>query len=426
MATATPRKRPTRHRQTSLTLQVPRSPLDHPVHGKDIRLLGLKVVGEGYSEIIDSDGRSQIQFYVELDQATARRIIAKFNDSNRIRTDGHVEYLVMCQEAGQFMLNGVPMIFSWNVQLVDGSHRIFMVVVSGKSQIIPVVMGVDPECFKTYDINVRRTLKHAMQVKGLTDESTRQATVNKLFEYEMGTLLLRHNDTPGAHLGLRFAKKHKLLLDEAMWFAGAFVKTNDPLALQKFSASWVAFAYVVLAAIDKPAAALYLHQLITGVDIKARGPAMSVRKHWTKVINEKRGRYPEEHELYALLFWGWNKFCEQKSNIKNIRMTTNGKWDDGCPRYAIPDLLKPTKEAKAKIDRWFFGNPKTNEPGFEQESYTPALLRVKDRSETRSMNAQLRARDEDGVRAATLRARTKLKIAQAAEAIQAAGLGDLL
>jgi hypothetical protein len=307
------------------------------------------------------------------------------------------------------MLNGVPVIFSSEAQLMEGGHRITSIIVSGTECVVPVVIGVDPACFTTYDDNKVRKLRHAMQVSGLTNDSLRQSVVNMLHEYQSDTLMARHNAAPDPKTGLGVVRHFGARLDEALWFVKAFHKGKDGVSLPKFSPARAAFAYAIFSEIDKPAAVQYLYCMMTGIGLKRGGPVTKTRNMWANVVKKEQTRYVEDHHLYALLFWGWNAFCSRDES-KTIRLSSNGEWDDGKPRYTIPALKKPTQKRKIQIDRWFYGNRKTGEPGFADTEFDEGIAKARQRAHDSFARARQRARDEDGSNCNALREKLRFKM----------------
>jgi hypothetical protein len=77
---------------------------------------------------------------------------------NRDQSDRYAEKLLGIYNRGHWLFNGMPIVFDRDGNLIEGQHRLDMIYRSGRPLQMLVVRGVDPEAFKTYDLQRRRTL----------------------------------------------------------------------------------------------------------------------------------------------------------------------------------------------------------------------------------------------------------------------------
>jgi len=93
--------------------------------------------------------------------------------SGNIRNRGislkHIQKLLGIYLRGNWKLNGDPIVFDWNGVLINGQHRLSMIVKTGQAVPCVIIEGVDPESFPTYDLGKRRTVKDVVLAGGTLD-----------------------------------------------------------------------------------------------------------------------------------------------------------------------------------------------------------------------------------------------------------------
>ncbi len=68
---------------------------------------------------------------------------------------------------GRWMLNGVPIIFDTEGNLIDGCHRMLAVEMAGVPVQFSVVRGISSEAFTTYDCGRHRTVGQLLAMQGV-------------------------------------------------------------------------------------------------------------------------------------------------------------------------------------------------------------------------------------------------------------------
>jgi len=86
---------------------------------------------------------------VEIVTPEKAREYLKKNTRNRRLRKGHILYLVEVIRRGEWMYNGHPIIFGEDGVLLDGQHRLWACVQSGKPIITLIVRSVNPESYDT-------------------------------------------------------------------------------------------------------------------------------------------------------------------------------------------------------------------------------------------------------------------------------------
>ncbi len=74
-----------------------------------------------------------------------------------------------CMLAGKWKLNGQSISFDTNGDLLDGQHRLLAIILSNVTLTLPVVTGLDPDTFDTFDIGSSRSSADALEMAGMKD-----------------------------------------------------------------------------------------------------------------------------------------------------------------------------------------------------------------------------------------------------------------
>jgi len=86
---------------------------------------------------------------------------------NRDVSQRIVDRYSKAMDEGKWALNGESVVIGKDGRLVDGQHRLWAVIQSGRTVDFLVVRGVDPDAFETCDQGMNRTPTHALQAAGV-------------------------------------------------------------------------------------------------------------------------------------------------------------------------------------------------------------------------------------------------------------------
>lgn len=108
----------------------------------------------------------------------------RFNNKNRVVSNGNSIFLAKEMKANRFLENGESIVFDYNGDLKDGQHRLNAIVKSGKSYFIPVVRGVNPNVMATIDTGKNRSASDVLHLNGFKNAnrlSTFVALINNYY-----------------------------------------------------------------------------------------------------------------------------------------------------------------------------------------------------------------------------------------------------
>lgn len=110
---------------------------------------------------------------LDISPETAEDWISHCNSRNRNLSDRYVEYLTKEIEAGRWKLTHQGIAFSPNRVLLDGQHRLWAVVLSGRTVPMRVFFNVPPEAMDTIDTGRMRSNDQIISLGGEMGQITR-------------------------------------------------------------------------------------------------------------------------------------------------------------------------------------------------------------------------------------------------------------
>ncbi len=114
---------------------------------------------------------------IEIDPATARKILYERNEGNRPRKPNKVQQFSDALVSGQWGLTGDTIKFGTDGQLLDGQNRLAACVRANVSILTHVVFGIDPKLFGRMDIGKPRNAADVLHIAGFSYASTLAAAL---------------------------------------------------------------------------------------------------------------------------------------------------------------------------------------------------------------------------------------------------------
>ena len=107
----------------------------------------------------------------------------ELNTLNRSIRDKLVKRYARDIEGEAFLPTGQAVIFDKNGDLIDGQHRLWGVIESGRTTTFFVIWGVDPSCKDVIDTGAKRSAGDVLSFHGYTQTSTLASTAKLLYGY---------------------------------------------------------------------------------------------------------------------------------------------------------------------------------------------------------------------------------------------------
>lgn len=98
-------------------------------------------------------------------------------------SNSHVIHLAQQMSAGQWQENGEPIIFDKHGNVINGQHRLFAVIRSGKSIKFLIVEGVDESAFVTIDSGKPRSSSDILSIQNVPNYTNVASCVAGVMNY---------------------------------------------------------------------------------------------------------------------------------------------------------------------------------------------------------------------------------------------------
>ena len=231
----------------------------------------------------------------------------KKNIKNRDLKPKQMITLRKALENGHWIFNGDTITFDKDGNVVDGQHRLQMVIDTGISIVFIVVYGVDVGAKKTKDTGAKRNLADYLQMEGYANATNLAATIRAVSGYYVDDAPKCLGESPNRYTvtvqdGLEILEAHPELI-KSSWYA-INNKKNAPI-----SPCAIATLYQVLTEISDEVGTEFMDQLINGTNLKFGSPIWKVRNFLLqKKMDSKCGKCSSLRIGYvcAVIIKAWN------------------------------------------------------------------------------------------------------------------------
>lgn len=229
----------------------------------------------------------------------AKDWLENHNPKNRPLTPSVIRKYTVAIKNNEWKMNGEPIIFDRDGNLVNGQHRLNAVVQADQPIWALTVRGVDPNVFDTFDIGKRRSAGDILGISGGFQDTehlaaslgligsyfTHQIKGNRWEGISAGHIVTAMTNDPGVLQSLEFCKP---------W------KRNRALSLPW--ANLIALHYLFTKASNRPKADAFVKGIMDGVDLHDDSPIFVVRQRFLKAKKLERA------EKVIYLIRAWNSF----------------------------------------------------------------------------------------------------------------------
>lgn len=263
----------------------------------------------------------------------ARQMLERNGRNRTVNTRAVARYANDMRE-GKWTLNGEPLIFDFNGNLLDGQHRLYAVIEAGISAQFLVVTDTDPDVFDTIDIGNKRTGGDILSIRGYKYSKTLAAILRTTHHYKLQGF---HNNRHTAENNTKNQRRIDHL--ELVQKYPTAVQAAEYLAHRRSSCSIfrpVSFSgamYVVFGEQDAFARDEFFNAIFDMESEHATSkPILALRKAYESVAVTRDMNASLQHR-----FWRWDKafreFRKVVSPKKNtLRLDMNARQPTSQPR----------------------------------------------------------------------------------------------
>lgn len=217
-------------------------------------------------------------------------------------------------KSGNWMLNGVPIVFDNEGHLIDGHHRLEAIKIAGIPVKMEVCRGVDPHAFTTFDCGRKRSLGQLLAMQGVKNYNCTGSVVScnealvvsgRLFSNNIliGGRIRKRTNTDNYEIYMRDPKGYAKAAEEA-------VRINH--AANLLNASWIGGLIYYLThtgGYDEPFVIRFFEN-VCSLDDGDIQPANLLRK---RILQERlRNVKLKEAQLFAFIAISWNAYVKGK------------------------------------------------------------------------------------------------------------------
>jgi hypothetical protein len=218
-----------------------------------------------------------------------------------------VDHYAEIMERGEWLENGETIKFAKNGVLLDGQHRLLAIVLSGFSQNIIVVRGLDVESYTTIDIGAHRTGADFFKYEGELYSTLLNAALRLLWFYrEYGNFSTQTRKPT-------FEQLYQLLNLEST--IRDSVKEADRLnrKIRGVTPSTLAVLHHLLSNIDELQANIFFEKLASGIGFNSEtDPIYRLYERFHDVDLMKLTSKSANNMRAALLIKAWNAYRKNK------------------------------------------------------------------------------------------------------------------
>jgi hypothetical protein len=246
---------------------------------------------------------------VAMTPEKARLILEKCNHRNRGCEDRRVRQYAGDMTNGGWLFTGEAIKVSTEGILLDGQHRLWAVVESGRTQELLVITGLDPKAQEVMDQGVPRSLGDSLHIRGDSDPNNLASALRTVAHYQRDGIPFQASSNPGMSHGyaLRLfdAGTNREDLIDALNFVRRYRKDRTT------SLSALAGLHFLFAAADADRAEDFTRGVLTGESTLPAARQLRQRfvDEWDASVNED---IPRQHIKARIAFtvMAWNAGAE--------------------------------------------------------------------------------------------------------------------
>jgi hypothetical protein len=239
------------------------------------------------------------------------------NTHNRRVSEQLVERYAEAMEAGEWVLNGEPIIFDKTGRLQSGQHRLLAVVESKTSIWSVVVRGAEPEYIYSLDAGRKRRMTDVLTLRGEKNVAVLSTALVWHWRYTH-KVMDRGGITPtNTHL-LKLLDETPTIRD----FCNLASRLRTSLGVSPGLGGAILFE---LFRLDEEDASAFLEAVVTGENLDSSHPAYILRR-W--MIRAKQlPRKPSSAMIAAVMIKAWNAYREH-TPLRALRWAANEEFPE--------------------------------------------------------------------------------------------------
>lgn len=245
---------------------------------------------------------------------------------NRPLIEDNLRAQVNLIESGQFMNTGESIKFDWDGKLIDGQHRLWAIIKTGKKQELLIVRDLDPAAFAHIDTGRVRKASDILGIEGITNPARIAAMAKFIMAFQRGQYVNAANHGMGRAKKLsnqdvlEFTLQNRDSLYES--YPYGYNKNNKVV-----SGNLLSSFHYIFKDINEIAADDFCHKVSHGLDITDKSPIFILRQCFQSDMRAKRKMPPLQKMVFIIK--AWNLYRSNKT-VVSLR------WDSATDPFPKP------------------------------------------------------------------------------------------
>lgn len=265
---------------------------------------------------------------LEVDEEQARAWLETMAH-NRPISRVNLEGLMLAMLEGRWHQDGSAIKFDKEGRLIDGQHRLWSVINTGKSQTFLVVFGVDPAAMTTLDTGKVRTRGDVLSIHDPTLMNVNHvaAAVTIMLRWHKGA---RNNNLRNDYVSndevIQFYDSHREEIMEAQRHGGRLAKS-----IAAGSAQAYALCYWLFSEKEAEDAEFFWDRLVDGQALSAGNPIYALREMLRREAGNANTRDKLRADIIAaLIIKAWNAY-RKGEEVKLLHFKVGGAHPERYP-----------------------------------------------------------------------------------------------
>lgn len=210
---------------------------------------------------------------VWLTPEIAKEWDAMCHPDQRTMKSGHLQSMIRDHREDLFIVNAEPVHFDEDGYLINGHHRVTMVLKTGKPLLVAAIRGLPFEVYKSFDNTAKRSGGDALKLSGHVRTHSLAAALGTLESYEKGILADNARAVYSPSTITTIADRHPGMT-ESQHIEGKMRGFASP--------STYIMTHYVLSRIDREAADEFFDKLASGASLEKGNPILALRNFLIK------------------------------------------------------------------------------------------------------------------------------------------------
>lgn len=249
-----------------------------------------------------------LTFTVELIEPEVARYYMTKNRGNRKQIESRINSYSNVMGIGNWRLNGEPIIFTSDDNLISGQHRLLAGIKAGVAFISVVIRGVDPNNVHDIDTGKSRSGADILEMRGIKNSSALAQMIRVIINTNRGHHISAATSSSAEHDPITNGMIRKFALENLASLQESFeICKND----QIFSRAHLAAVHFVYKSRNQKKADDFMLKLTRGVKLENDSPIYKLRQ--LMIQHKSASKKPTRYVRHGLIFKAMELYFEGRT-----------------------------------------------------------------------------------------------------------------